>query len=888
MADQRILRQITQRLSLRRPQEEALEILASVLDNMDFEQDLDVDRLLGVIKDSYPSVEAFEREFPTLCFALATGVGKTRLMGAFITYMYLTGSSKNFFVLAPNTTIYQKLVEDFSRQTSPKYVFRGISQFAQTPPIIVTGDTWEEGRGIRGSDLFGGDVVINIFNVDKINKDKGRIRSFRETLGESYFDYLAALPDLVMLMDEAHRYRAKAATKAIFDLKPKLGLELTATPKTVGASPKPFKNVIYDYGLGNAMRDGYVKQPAVATRTNFNPKDHTPEQIEDIMLKDGVFYHEYVRTELELYSKQSGKPRVYPFMLVVAQDTTHASELRKRIESEDFYNGAYKGRVAEVHSKLTGEESDEAMQKLVELETSPDTEIVIHVNKLKEGWDVTNLYTIVPLRASASDILTEQTLGRGLRLPYGKRTGVEVVDTLTVIAHDRFDAVIQKAQEADSIVKVKEIHIGGGGDIPEEKRKVISVAPTYQTALAGPEPGQNLDEAPAEFIYEKPQEREIARRAIELVEHHYAPRIKNSAKELQSTEVIEAIVKDIQSATSDGQGTLDIDTDAPDIKAIVERTAKAIVENTIEIPEIVVIPDRQVHFWFEDFDLSRLDQITFQPVDDDILVRDLGSEARRIIERGEAGAQEERLENYIVRHLIALPEIDYDSQAELLYKLSSQVIGRLSSYLPDERAVENVALAHGERLATFVFEQMKDHLKQTQTAFQVQKRRAFTPLRPQQFAVAEEKILPLSQAAMPLSATKSYVFRGGAKTPYPMHKFDSDPERRFACLVDDEGGVVRWMKPGPNQFQIEYAPGKPYQPDFVVETGDRFLIVEVKADNELDDTEVQQKAAAARQWTEHANALSEEAGGKQWSYHLLPASRITPSATLAGLSALSH
>ncbi len=55
------------------------------------------------------------------------------------------------------------------------------------------------------------------------------------------------------------------------------------------------------------------------------------------------------------------------------------------------------------------------------LESDDKTEIVIHVNKLKEGWDVTNLYTIVPLRASASDILTEQTLGRGLRLPYGER-----------------------------------------------------------------------------------------------------------------------------------------------------------------------------------------------------------------------------------------------------------------------------------------------------------------------------------------------------------------------------------------------------------------------------------------------------------------------------------
>src|SRR5260370_17061824 len=92
------------------------------------------------------------------------------------------------------------------------------------------------------------------------------------------------------------------------------------------------------------------------------------------------------------------------------------------------------------------------MGKIIALEHDGKTEIVIHVNKLKEGWDVTNLYTIVPLRASASDILTEQTLGRGLRLPYGQRTGEEAIDTLTVIAHDRFDEIIKKAKSPGSPV----------------------------------------------------------------------------------------------------------------------------------------------------------------------------------------------------------------------------------------------------------------------------------------------------------------------------------------------------------------------------------------------------------------------------------------------------
>lgn len=63
-------------------------------------------------------------------------------------------------------------------------------------------------------------------------------------------------------------------------------------------------------------------------------------------------------------------------------------------------------------------------------------EIVVHVNMLKEGWDVTNLYTIIPLRTAASTTLREQTLGRGLRLPYGKRTGSPKVDKLTIIAAD--------------------------------------------------------------------------------------------------------------------------------------------------------------------------------------------------------------------------------------------------------------------------------------------------------------------------------------------------------------------------------------------------------------------------------------------------------------------
>ena len=156
----------------------------------------------------------FEREFPSLCFALATGVGKTRLMGAFISYLHLAHGINNFFVLAPNLTIYNKLIADFTPNT-PKYVFKGIAEFATD----AAGD--HHRRQLRaGGPAFDGSLLrqtctINIFNISKINSEvrggkSPRIKRLSEYIGESYFDYLAGLPDLVLLMDESHRYRASA------------------------------------------------------------------------------------------------------------------------------------------------------------------------------------------------------------------------------------------------------------------------------------------------------------------------------------------------------------------------------------------------------------------------------------------------------------------------------------------------------------------------------------------------------------------------------------------------------------------------------------------------------------------------------------------------------
>lgn len=899
----RTVRTISQRLSLRKPQTDSLEILADILTKMQLTKGGDATGALAAIRDFYPNVEVFEHAFPSLCFAIATGVGKTRLMGAFISYLYLTGKSRHFFVLAPNKTIYEKLIGDFSPE-SPKYVFKGIAEFAANPPLIVTGDNYESGVGVRyetgrSTDLFGSDVHINIFNVDKINREesprgKPRMKRLQETIGESYYEYLSKLDDLVLLMDESHRYRATAGANAIDGLRPILGLELTATPKTVGAKSVPFKNVIYSYTLGQAMADGFVKEPAVATRKDFDPKSVREMELERIKLEDAVHYHDHVAVELDRYHRTTGAPKVTPFILIVAADTTEAKRLREFIESCDFFKARFKGKVAEVHSALRGEESEEATERLVALEKDGRTEIVIHVNKLKEGWDVTNLYTIVPLRASASEILTEQTLGRGLRLPFGKRVSkggndeFAAVDRLTVIAHERFDDILAKAREPGSIV-MKTVEIGDGGDIAATGATLVSAPSIAEMIVTGAQPeilGFQKDQRDA-FAFNSPTEGKAAEITLEVIKLY--ERKLGSAEALRDADVQKRIADEVRELVRPAQGTLEGIIDEPRIDEIVQKVAVTVADRTISIPQIVVLPKKQVTFTFEDFDLADLSTINMRPIEDGIIIEDLRTQARVYLARAIDDPRESRAEDYLLRYLIERNEIDYDAHAALLYKLAGQVVGRVKSYLANDAEVENVLLRQGRSLADFIFAQMMNHYRETplgEDDYDVTVTRGFMLLQAQAMNVPSgQRVRDFRQAVAPLSDTRKHVFGGFTKCCYPLQKFDADPERRLAAVIDGDASAEKWIKPGRNQFRIDYRSGEAYEPDFVVETKTRMLICEVKAQNELDDATVKAKAAAATAWCKTATQHAPGGGAKPWVYLLIPDDQIRANATLDGLVA---
>jgi len=904
----RVLHAVTGRLSLRPPQEESLKRLARALEASPdlLGHERDVASILSSLKAEFPTLEDFEREFPSLCFALATGVGKTRLMGAFIAYLHLAHGINNFFVLAPNLTIYNKLITDFTRNT-PKYVFKGIAEFAQQPPLIITGDNYDQtGAAVDDQSMgFAHDVRINIFNISKINSEvrggkEPRIKRMREVLGDSYFNHLANLPDLVLLMDESHRYRASAGVRAINDLKPLFGLEVTATPFVESSrGPVPFKNVVMDYPLARAMEDGFVKEPAVVTQRNFSASAHTPEEVEKIKLEDGVRLHETTKVELLTYARENGVKPVKPFMLVIARDTTHAAQLKALIESDQFYEGRYAGKVIQVDSSRTGAEEEEMITRLLAVESVDEpTEIVIHVNMLKEGWDVTNLYTIVPLRAANARTLIEQSIGRGLRLPYGKRTGVAAVDRLNIVAHDKFQEIIDEANRGDSPIRLKQVIL----DAPSADDKKVSVqvgsgaaarlgltdaAPAVDSASAAAHGGSGGSEAkPAPMpVFTTEAEKQAARAVMDVIGKLETQRdLVPTSGALLTPEVQKVIQAEVAERLKPMQGNLlagaDEATPALDLSVVVAKTTEIVVQQTIDIPRIAVVPKGEVTTGFRPFTLD-VSQLRLQPGEREIVGQMLRTNEQFTL-ASEIGLKEQRPEDYIVHALVDFDDIDYFTHADLLYDLAGQMVAHLRSYLSESETVS--VLDRDRRLiAREIHAQMMAHFFEEATEFEVQVSRGYTELKPCNYTVtAGQAPRHFRETVEDVGRIKQMLFGGFTKCLYPLQKFDSDSERRFAVILERDAS--KWFKPAKGQFQIYYKLGTEqpeYVPDFVVEMDAFILLAETKKRDDLKSDEVVAKAAAAVRWCKYASDHARSVGGKPWKYILVPHDEIDESKRLA-------
>lgn len=883
----RIANHIKNRLSLRPPQADSLNILAELADKVPLQKAPRLDKEgiegwlsaeLAKVNSSFPTCSDFERNFPSICFSLATGVGKTRLMGAFVAYLYLAKGIRNFFVLAPNLTIYNKLIEDFSNATSPKYVFQGIGEFVHNQPVIITGDNYSS----IGELYKKQEIRINVFNISKINAEtRGgrvpRIKRLAECLGESYFNYLSNLDDLVLLMDESHHYRADRGMEVINELTPILGLEVTATPQVErGGNAIKFKNVVYEYSLAKAIQDGFVKEPAVATRRDFNPAQYTVEDLDRIKLEDGIRIHEDTKVALDIYGRDNKINIIKPFVLVVAQDIDHARKLKELIVSSSFFEGYYADKVMEIHSNQTGEEKDDNIAQLVSLENpSNKIEIVIHVNMLKEGWDVTNLYTIIPLRTATSMTLREQTIGRGLRLPYGKRTGNSKADKLTIVAHDKFQEIIEEANKPDSIIRKENIITIDTQELNQPKVVVTSTSYIEEKIKQEEKRIEAITE-PAEK--QKAQISLDSKKSILAVLPEMSSTVTNIT-ELKKDEIKQIVVEKVKEKIYSTPQQVMF---AEDMIKAVEDAYDDIVEeftvNVIEIPRISIQQSDEVVSGFSDFDLDAKN-LNFQPVSEEILrktLRPQENDSDSILGKGRIVIDSP--EKIIVNELINYPEIDYDVQADMLFKLAGQAIEKFKSYL-DENGLMNVVQSQKHEIGSYIYTQLMEHFYCEAPSYEKPIIKPFTKIEEHNFSkYSKDAVHDYRDTITPINAIPSKVFSGFKKACHTMYKFDSKTEKDFAVILEQDKQVLKWLRPAQNQFHIYWKHNsKRYCPDFVVESADCIYMIETKKEGDIESSDVQQKATAALQYCEHANEFTSKTGGRPWKYILIPHSEVSVS-----------
>lgn len=857
-----IVKRISYAMSLRAPQEEALSYLDAISTKCEYKNG-NKEKIEEVASENCENQRKIcsKFDFPSFSYAMATGIGKTRLMGASIYYLYKTKGYKHFFILAPGSTIYDKLRKE-TNPNHPKYIFKGL-EAEMGKPKVYDGENYDrypirfEQMTMFVENTF--DIQLFIFNIGKIFNSKTdtefNFHKFKETLGASFADVLAQFDDLVICMDVAHRYYAPASMKAINYLKPILGLEFTATPKST-------TNIIYAYDVARGATEGYLKIPVVMGRSNT--AGYSQDDIEEMKIRDGLTLHENRKAVLREYCSNNSLDYVKPIVLIACKDTDHAKRIREKIDSDDFLKGKYKGKVIEVHSKQTGEESEENVKLLLSIESATNPiEIVLHVYKLKEGWDVNNLFTIIPLNAAKSDILAMQTIGRGLRLPFGEQTGDDKIDTLDIVAHDHYRELVDEIKNSD-IFRYHDLDTQTSEHT--ESVDVTASASDDQLSLfddalaaAGVKSFADISNPKTQHeIYEEYKKNFMATQRKARTEENHVDDGQMTLFDLQSDSSTE------KQATA--SATPDIPTTPPKTskqkmmseeefsKSLSEYSSKA-----ISVPKILVQTTSEVHFkhfdvkrTITDFEIAKAQIERYDAINQQLLsVIDA-----QILEVNDA------MNTLACMLLDTISELSFDD-ADFVIDVVEQYLSQIDGSEEEKR---QIVRRYASMIVNDIRKQIYDHVdRKTEDIHLIQKDliifKKFIK------SVKQDGQVHFDKPFTDKSNIKKYLFTGYKKAYYPSNAFDSDSERLFSIILEEDPDVIRWIKPPLNQLGLFWKAGQQYNPDFLVETTTGKFMVEVKALKDVTSDEVVAKAKEGLKWCEFASTADPD--HKTWHYRLV-------------------
>lgn len=810
--DENLLEQISRRMRLREPNRQALETVAAYVSEH---------------YDLYERAAPFEGVIDS-----ATGVGKTYVMAAAIDYLAQSRGWTDFVIVVPGATIREKTIENFTPGAT-----KSLTRLLGVKTALVTSDNYNTPAM---ASLINDPSVVKVYVLTVqilLKPNEGlarRTHRFTEGLGGELYGMLKAREDLVILADEHHLYYGPKFSEAVRGLNPKVLLGLTATPHKSTSEDE----IIFRYPLAAAIGEKYVKTPVIVGR-----KDDRKDMLTKLI--DGTTLLEYKEEAVVAYrARQLDAPAVNPVMLVLARDTAEADKIASMLRDPTFKDGRYVDAVIQVDSSVT-EKNEPAMWERLSQVEHPDSPIrvIVSVRMLKEGWDVKNVYVLLSTQPSLSEVLTEQVLGRGLRLPFGKYTGMQMLDTLEIIAHDKFRALLDRAGVlSEDFVSYR-------------TRATIRVSDSGDTYLSRDEEevGQGL--------------------------------VGSASTDVETPADGEGSVQigDLDSRESMGRETTEVLLRAP----VTLRPGTP----PIELP---ILRATRVGASFSLRDIS--DETPFRElgrrlrVNPDAELRRMAVSAKRV--RGVDGVERLQLVRTTAQDRVtAQTGIKLEGEWLREQLLQAMLSSPSVSARKDQRDIEKIAAgplldaffdglnggadellsAYLDRAVVRLVRLVNDEqhrLSSTAETEQVAVGRPFEPSRQNTRQFESDDVRD--------SFSRDSAYSGFMKSVMTHDWFDSEPERDVALLLDDDHDAAWWLRLQTGDLPISWrSTGEGYNPDFLVALGNgERWIVEVKADNQMTSESVLGKRNAAKKWSNYVNTSPTFSDGPSWHYVLVSESDV--------------
>lgn len=793
-----IIEEIQGSLNLREPNARAIRTIAHRLNEFYATRGEDSDAFFEGVVDS------------------ATGMGKSFIIAGAIDY-FSAQAARNFAIVTPGSAIQDKTINQFT-PGHPKSLLGGM----MVEPLLVHSGNFDS-ASMASAFADQEQVKLFVFTIQSLlkpgTKQGRKTHEYKEGLGKAFYGHLDSLDDLIIFADEHHCYGGEKFSKALRSLTPLALVGLTATPDEK-AMKKTGVETIFQYPLAAAISDGYVKTPVIVGR-----KDDIDS--EKMQLLDGGILLRAKENLLKAYSAETGEPVIHPIMLVSCQDIDHAQDTVAFLRSEQFFDGDYAGEnvVLEVHSSQT----DEALKALDQVEDpeSP-TRIIVQVGMLKEGWDVKNVYVIASLRSSVSEVLTEQTLGRGLRLPFGayvQDPEYQLLNELEVVSHERYRELLQKAGKLSQAFIDYQTVVEESGETTE-----VEVGAGVDTNGAGapgstPTPGGGHDRNPHHVIIRDGGDR------VKEAEDAAKPKV-----------------------------TMELRRDLPAIRVPLTRATPVARE----------------------FSLASITEgEPFRELGRKLAV-DPEKYLRRTVLQGEIseGGRSAKLNpegattKVMAADALAAPE---DGRQLVLSNVvgSRVVTARKGEAAQVERLLDLVLDGAGDQSKVLLTRYARRLSEKLVELIELQKKDGAGAKTQYEMVVKDEPFEPRARFLRSRTSTDHYgdfnrasAYTGWKSGLFEQAWFDSSPEREIAAILDEDDAIEVWVRLHIGDLPILWnGANQSYNPDFLAldKDGTRWVI-EAKSDREMTSEEVQEKRKAAITW---ANTVNGSGGFGTWRYLLV-------------------